>query len=47
MAMQLAHMLQGRRLAQPAPKSLPKRHWEQRATLMQVIVFISLVYEHV
>jgi hypothetical protein len=45
--MQLPHVLQGRRLAEPAPKSPPRRHWEQHVTLMQVIVFIFLVYEDV
>jgi hypothetical protein len=45
--MQPPHVLQGRCLAEPAPKSPPRRHGEQHVTLMQVIVFIFLVYEDV
>jgi hypothetical protein len=45
--MPLPHVLQGHRLAEPAPKSPPRRHGEQRATLMQVMVFIFFVPEDV
>jgi hypothetical protein len=41
---QLPPVLQGRRLAEPAPQSPPRRHGEQRATLLQVMVFICLGY---